>query len=74
MAEVPMKMRVRELREARYLSQAELAQRAGITKTALLNIEHGRSKPMPRTIRGLAAALEVHPDELFVKDEEASAR
>jgi transcriptional regulator with XRE-family HTH domain len=61
--------RVRQLREQRYLSQAELATRAGISKNTLVRIESGRYGVIPRTVRKLADALEVQPGELISTDE-----
>ena len=49
----------------RLLSQRELAERAGLSPTTILKLESGRvDEPHPRTIRKLADALEVDPDEL----------
>ena len=49
----------------RLLSQRELAERAGLSPTTILKLESGRvDEPHPRTIRKLAVALEVDPDEL----------
>ena len=56
--------RVRLAREARYLSQAELAVKAGISKNTLNRIETGKAGAIPRTVRKLAEALEVPPESL----------
>ena len=56
--------RVRRAREARYLSQAELAVKAGISKNTLNRIETGKAGAIPRTVRQLAEALGVKPEEL----------
>ena len=58
--------RLREVRDKRLLSQRELAERAGLSPTTILKLESGRvDEPHPRTIRKLADALEVDPDELL---------
>jgi DNA-binding XRE family transcriptional regulator len=46
-------MGLRELRADQALSQRELAAKAGISKTTLVNIEVGRITPHPTTIRKL---------------------
>ena len=57
--------RLRKVRDKRLLSQRELAERAGLSPTTILKLESGRvDEPHPRTIRKLADALDVDPDEL----------
>ena len=56
--------KLRDLREARFLSHRELAQRAGVSPTTVLNLEGGQGEPQRRTIRKIAKALEVEPAEL----------
>jgi transcriptional regulator with XRE-family HTH domain len=61
--------RLRKVRDMRLLSQRELAERAGLSPTTILKLESGRvDEPHPRTIRKLADALEVDPDELIRKE------
>jgi len=56
--------RVRRLRDERYLSQAELALKAGISRAVLSRIENDQAIPIQRTVRKLAEALAVSPHEL----------
>jgi transcriptional regulator with XRE-family HTH domain len=56
---------VRELRTLAALTQEELANRAGITATALSRIERDEAEPRPSTLRKLATALGVEPRELI---------
>lgn len=65
-----MKLRLREVRESQFISQTELAERAKIGRATIARIEGGTLKTDPRwvTIRKLAAALEVSPADLIVKD------
>ena len=56
---------VRELRTLSALTQEELAERAGITATALSRIERNEAEPRPSTLRKLAAALGVEPRYLI---------
>ncbi len=63
------RLRLRELRELRALSQAELAERAGIGKATVSRLEKANHPPpRPRTVRKLAAALGVEPADLYVSD------
>ncbi len=56
--------KIRQLRDARALTQEELAVKAGITVAALSRIERNSAEPRPTTRRKLAEALEVDPAEL----------
>jgi transcriptional regulator with XRE-family HTH domain len=60
---------VRRFRGQRYLSQAELATSAGLSRTTIARIESGEIVPYPRTVRKLAEALGVKPTELATPDE-----
>jgi XRE family transcriptional regulator, regulator of sulfur utilization len=55
---------IRRLRDAHALTQEELAQKVGITVTALSRIERNNAQPRPKTRRKLAEALGVDPAEL----------
>jgi transcriptional regulator with XRE-family HTH domain len=56
--------KLRTLRETRFLSHRDLAKRAGISPTTVLNLEAGRVEAQRRTVRKLAKALGVDPAEL----------
>ncbi len=57
--------KLRRVRDARLLSQRELAEKARLSPTTILKLETDRiAEPHPRTIRKLAEALEVDPAEL----------
>lgn len=57
--------RVRALRQEAFLTQAELAERAGIRPERLSRLENGSQTTMFRTtVRALAAALGVEPAAL----------
>ncbi len=51
-------------RERAFLSQRELAKRAGIWYPTVSRIEKDHTEPHPRTIRKLAEALGIEPAEL----------
>ncbi|MDQ5827843.1 MAG: helix-turn-helix domain-containing protein [Chloroflexota bacterium] len=57
--------RVRELREARGLTQRELARRASLTPMGVSRIERAGNKSSALSIDRLAQALNVNPGELF---------
>ena len=56
--------RVRELREARGLSQEELRNAADVHTTAVSRMERGEREPRLTTILRLARGLDVEPGEL----------
>lgn len=58
------KSRLRALREWRKLSQSDLASAAGLGQGYLSDIESGRRKGPPETIKKIAAALAVPIDWL----------
>ena len=62
-----MNANVRRLRESRALSQRDLAALAKLSVTTINRIESGQRKPMPRTVRKLAEALGVTPEELLAE-------
>jgi transcriptional regulator with XRE-family HTH domain len=70
---MPFPQNLRQLRLARFLSQAELARRAGLHTLTISRLESGRVKPSTRTVRALATALEVAPGELATPEEVAEA-
>ena len=56
--------KLKELRLKLFISQAELAKRAGIAAETVNRLERGRRKPSFITIRKLAKALGVEPGEI----------
>lgn len=56
--------RLREARERRLLTQEELAERTGLTQTTISRLETGKARPRLRTVRRLAEALRVRPEQL----------
>ena len=55
---------LRELRQGQLLSQRELAAKAGVAHKTVVDIETGKIRPHPGTLRKLAAALGVPPAAL----------
>lgn len=52
------------LRTRRFMTQVELAQAAGMSPTTINRVETGKLTPRFSTIKRLAAALGVSPEEL----------
>jgi transcriptional regulator with XRE-family HTH domain len=55
---------LRDVRERRGMSQEELAEKAGMTRTAIANLERGISRARPSSAYHLAEALQVYVDTL----------
>ncbi len=62
---VPVGRKVRELRKARGLLQQELADRAGVSRQTVVNLENGRHVPETATLAKIAKGLGVGLGELF---------
>ena len=56
--------RLKRLRTDSALTQAELAEKAGLTTAAVARIERNEAEPRPSTLRKLAAALDAAPRDL----------
>jgi transcriptional regulator with XRE-family HTH domain len=57
-------MKLRELRQRRVLTLHELEERSGVSYNTIWRLENGRTGAQPRTVRKLARALGVEPEEL----------
>jgi transcriptional regulator with XRE-family HTH domain len=57
-------VKLRELRRRRVLTLEELAEKADIGRNTIWRLEHDVMGAQPRTIRKLAKALDVEPEEL----------
>jgi transcriptional regulator with XRE-family HTH domain len=57
--------RLKKLRTLNALTQAELAEKAGLTTTAVARVERDEAEPRPSTLRKLAKALNVQPSALI---------
>ncbi len=70
---------MRKLERARRtlaLTQEELAERSGVTRSTISRLEDGLQEARPSTLRKLAAALGVEPGELidWPEDERTEGR
>ncbi|SIO66391.1 Helix-turn-helix [Singulisphaera sp. GP187] len=61
---------VRDRRESLHLTQEEFADRAGIHRTYLSDIERGTRNPSLINIERVATALDLKPSELFKRIEQ----
>lgn len=55
---------LREARQRRHMSQQTLADRAGVARVTVSQIELGKSEPRPHIARRLSLALEMKPDDI----------
>jgi len=67
-----MSKKLKILREQRALSLTDLSQISGVNRITIHRIETGKQKPMPRTVRKLAEALQVSVEELISRQGESS--
>jgi transcriptional regulator with XRE-family HTH domain len=60
-----MAMRLKKIRQAREMTQEQLAERAGVTREYIARLEAGRYDPSLSTIERLAKALKVKVGDLL---------
>jgi len=60
--------RLKALRNQRLLTLRELEQRSGVAYNTIWHLENGKRGAQPRTLRKLARALDVEPEELVKTD------
>ena len=56
---------LQQIRKSRVLSRKELARRSDVDESTIYRAEHGQTKLRPSTVRKLARALDVPPDQLI---------
>jgi transcriptional regulator with XRE-family HTH domain len=66
--------RLRDVRQRKALTQQQLAERAGVNRVTIARIEGGKDEPFPTTVRKVADALGVEPDDLMETGAPALAR
>ncbi len=57
--------RLKKARMRKLLTQEELAEKAGVSPSTIVNIERDQAEPHISTMRKLAKALDVDPAELL---------
>lgn len=70
MPDDPLPNRIRQLRETRGLTQAELGEKAGLPAASISHFETGIRTPGTTTLQRLADALEVTVDFLLGRSED----
>jgi len=59
---------LKEIREAQFMTQRELAEKSGVGVATIARVEKSKHQPTFRTIKRLAAALGVDPSELAIRE------
>ena len=59
-----MNAQLKRIRESRVLSRKDLAEQSDVAESTIYRAERGQTKLRPSTVRKLAQALGVPPDEL----------
>ncbi len=62
--------RVKEYREAMAMTQAELAEAAGVSRQSIISIERGHYVPSLPLALGMARLFDCATDELFALEED----
>jgi transcriptional regulator with XRE-family HTH domain len=57
--------KLKAIRTRRFLTQEELAEKAEVSHSTIVNIELNHAEPQFRTIRKLAKALDIDPTEFL---------
>ncbi len=63
--------RLRQLRKQSLMTQEQLAERSSVAVSTIIRIERNQVEPHGSTIRKLAEALEVEPQELVRRADDA---
>jgi transcriptional regulator with XRE-family HTH domain len=66
--------RLRNVREAKKLSQGELAKRTGLHRCYLSRVENGHTIPTIETLEKITRAFEIPMYQLFYEDEKSPER
>ena len=61
--------RIRELREAKHLSQGDIQKRTGLLRAYTSRVEHGHTVPTVETLEKYAHALEIPLYRLFTEED-----
>ncbi len=64
-----MRLRLREIREARLLTQEELARQARVGRVTISRLEHELQEARFSTIHKLARVLVIRPEDLVVRED-----
>ena len=64
-----MRNRVREMREARQMTQGDLGQRLGVSRQTINSIENGRYLPSLPLALALARCFAQSVEDIFIEEE-----
>jgi transcriptional regulator with XRE-family HTH domain len=63
---------LKELREKKFMNREELAYKANISMMTIVRLETGKNVPRYKTIKALAKALKVKPEEIEIEKKSES--
>lgn len=63
-----MGYKIKELREKKNMTQEELAEKSGVSRTIISSLENGSPNTTSKTLVRIARALEVSIDKLFYEE------
>ena len=66
--------KLRRVRERQLMTQPELSEKSGVMVATISRIENGMQQPRIPTVRKLARALDINPEELLIWDDEGKAK
>jgi transcriptional regulator with XRE-family HTH domain len=66
--------RLKQVRQRKALTQQQLAEKAGVNRATVARLEGGSDAPSPTTVRKLADALGVQPEDLQATFDAMTAR
>jgi transcriptional regulator with XRE-family HTH domain len=66
--------RLKDVRQRKALTQQQLADKAGVNRVTIARIEAGTDEPFPTTVRKVADALGVEPEELLEPGADPTSR
>jgi len=62
---IPLKTRMKELREKHNLTQEQLAQKVGVRRETILFLEKGKYNPSLKLAHDIAKVLDSHIEDIF---------
>ena len=66
-----LRTKIKEYREAKHLTQAELAELVGVRRETVVNLERGKYNPSLKLAMDIANVFHVPVEALFFFDDEA---
>lgn len=63
-----MGYKIREVREAKNISQEELSKKSGVSRSIISALENGKTNTTSKTLANIAKALGVSVDQIFYTD------